>query len=266
MVLWIIEWFGDNFVLYLWVFVSIVIFAMMWIVPTVIMPCFYKFETLSTEHLNENTQGLIESINALASRLQFPLKKVFVMDGSKRSSHSNAFQYGFCSNKRIVLFDTLLTQTNTDEITAILGHELGHWKFSHTVKHLILSEIQLFIIFALFQLCYKDARLYNAFGFGSDSQSLIIIGLYLFGYLWAPVSACYVCVQNAITRHFEFEADAFAARELGFKEAIYSGLVKIHDENKANLNPDWLYSAYHHSHPPLIQRLQAIEDLAKKAA
>ncbi|ETO31171.1 hypothetical protein RFI_05949 [Reticulomyxa filosa] len=178
------------------------------------------------------------------------------MDGSSRSSHSNAFQYGFCGNKRIVLFDTLIQQTNTNEIVAILAHELGHWKHWHTIFQLVMSEIQLFIIFSLFGICYKDrfvvqsptlvclllefviSTFYQSFGF---SAPITIIGLYLY---------------------FEFQADKFAV-DLGYQDHIYHGLIKIHQENKATLNPDWLFSAYHYSHPPLIQRLQAIRDAKK---
>jgi len=182
------------------------------------------------------------------------------MDGSTRSSHSNAFQYGFCSNKRIVLFDTLLTQANTDEIVAILAHELGHWKYNHTVQSLIISEIQIFVIFAFFSFVYKNLPFYQSFGF---NRSTIIIGLILFQFVWSPMQAISSFLMNTLTRYYEYQADAFACR-LGYDDALYQGLIKIHSENKSNLNPDSLYSIYHHSHPPLILRLQAIQMLQKQ--
>ena len=161
----------------------------MWIIPSVIMPCFYEFKALDEDTLPENQKTLVSDLNSLAKELKFPLKKLFMMDGSKRSSHSNAFQYGFCGNKRIVLFDTLLNQASTEEIVAILAHELGHWFFSHTIRALITSEIQVFCLFYGFSLVNSNIYFFNQFGFTNQST---MIGLLLFMHLWSPVQSILV--------------------------------------------------------------------------
>ena len=125
-VLFIVDYFGDNFVLYLWITLSLFLLLFMWLAPEVIMPLFYKFETLDEEKhcKTEKSKGLKAALDALAEGLKFPLRKIFVMDGSTRSSHSNAFQYGFCSNKRIVLFDTLLEQMSKEEFSDFVEFEM----------------------------------------------------------------------------------------------------------------------------------------------
>merc|ERR1712232_235763 len=122
------------------------------------MPLFNKYEPLEEGNLKKE-------IYALAEKLNYPLKKLFVMDGSKRSSHSNAFMFGFGRNKRIVLFDTLMNQVHDDEILAILGHELGHWKLGHTLTNFVVTQLYTGAAFYCFSLCYKSAELYEAFGF-----------------------------------------------------------------------------------------------------
>ncbi|PVU91879.1 hypothetical protein BB560_006098 [Smittium megazygosporum] len=247
--LWTINKTGDNFYYYVMLFMMLVQFIGITIFPTLIQPLFNKFQPLE--------QGDLKSaIEALASRVDYPLKKLYVIDGSKRSSHSNAYMYGFFKNKRIVIFDTLLKQTNSQEVCAILAHELGHWKYNHVLKMLVAGQLQIFLIFYLFSLVIKQQKMYSDFNF---TTMPVFIGFTLFQYLYIPLDSILTFFFNKLSRKNEFEADAFS-KKLGYKEDLKQGLIKIHVENKGNLNPDKLYSAYHYSHPSLVERLRALDD------
>jgi len=243
---------GDNFYIYMWAFMFCFSVFMMTIVPVVIMPIFNTYEPLKDGDLKT-------SIYKLAGRLDYPLKKLFVMDGSKRSSHSNAFMFGFGSNKRIVLFDTLFEQVKDSEIIAILGHELGHWKLGHTLTNFAVTQIYFGVAFYFFSKCYSSSDLYAAFGFDdTNSQVPTIIALMLFFQtLWAPVDKILSFVLTVFSRHCEFAADKFSV-DLDMSQDLQSGLCKIHLENLGAMCPDNLYSMYHYSHPPLVERLSAM--------
>jgi STE24 endopeptidase len=204
-------------------------------------------------------------IYELAERLNYPLKKLFVMDGSKRSSHSNAFMFGFGSNKRIVLFDTLMEQVSSDEILAILGHELGHWALSHTLVNFFVTQVYFGAAFYFFSQCYTSRDLYVAFGFDDTSTSIptVIALMLFFQTLWAPVDKILSFILTVFSRHCEFAADKFSVN-LGMSKMLQSGLCKIHLENLGAMCPDPLYSMYHYSHPPLVERLSAMMELDKK--
>ena len=224
------------------------------------MPLFNKFTPLE--------EGVLRTrIEALASSLAFPLTKLFVCDGSKRSSHSNAYFFGFFNSKRIVLFDTLLEQATNDEIVAILGHELGHWKLWHTAQGFIIQQLYTFSLFYVFGRCMHDPELFASFGFatsGNKEQLPVVIGFLLFSStVWAPVDHFLSFLVTLNTRKNEFQADAFAV-DLGHAPGLQSGLTKLAIENLSNMNPDPLYSAYHYSHPPLLERLHAITERDKK--
>jgi len=260
--MWIIDYFGDNFVYYLWTFISVFLLIMMWLAPNIIMPCFYQFDALDEEKhcKSDKTKGLKAALNALSDSLAFPLKKIFIMDGSTRSSHSNAFQYGFCSNKRIVLFDTLLNQMSKEEIVSVMCHELGHWKYSHTLKGLLITEVQLFVTFALFKFVYLNRAFYAAFGFQFEEDGTpIIIGLILFSHLLSPISLVLTFLHNSLTRSWEYQADDFAV-QLDHGQDLYSALVVLFKENKSKLDPDPLFEAYHHNHPSALPRLKALRE------
>lgn len=248
----VIQWGGENFFLYVWLFMLSFQIIMVIVYPTLIQPLFNTFKPLDEGELKT-------MINALAARIHFPLSKIFVVDGSKRSSHSNAYFFGFFKNKRIVLYDTLLEHSNNDEICGVLAHELGHWKLSHTYKMLAVAQVQLFAIFFLFSRVINSAPMYEAFGF---SERPVIIGLLLFSYLYQPVDALTSFCINAMSRVHEFQADAFA-KKLGYTSTLSSALIKLHLKNLGNLNPDSLYSMWHYSHPPLVERLAAIADTKK---
>lgn len=251
--IWVIKWGGENFYLYVWAFMFVVTMFFMTIFPTFIQPLFNKFEPLEDGSLRK-------AIENLAGRINFPLTKLFVIDGSKRSGHSNAYFYGFCGNKRIVLYDTLLKQCDEDEIVAILGHELGHWHFNHTMKNIAVMQVQLLVQFYLFGQFINNSYLYASYGFSTQPT---IVGLILFSFLFSPVDHAERFLMNLVSRAYEFQADNFACK-LGFSPQLQSGLIKIHKENKGNMNPDKWYSTYHYSHPPLLERLQAMKAAAKQ--
>lgn len=177
-------------------------------------------------------------------------------------SPQNAFMFGFMKNKRIVLFDTLMDQVSNDEILAILGHELGHWKMGHTVTNFVVTQVYTGFMFYFFSLCYNSHALYRAFGFDDDSRPIpTIIALVLFmSTIWAPVDKTLSFIMTVHSRKCEFEADEFSVN-LGMSSKLQSGLCKIHLENLGAMSPDSWYSTYHYSHPPLVERLSAMMKL-----
>jgi STE24 endopeptidase len=256
--LFIIKTGGEHFYLYVWAFLFVFSVIMMTLFPVVIMPMFNKYEPLP--------EGTLKTrIYELAGSLKYPLTKLFVMDGSKRSSHSNAFMFGFGKNKRIVLFDTLLTQVKEDEILAILGHELGHWKLGHTLSNFATTQLYMGAAFYFFALTYGSTDLYAAFGFDDPTRptATIIALMLFFQTLWAPVDKILSYILTFVSRQNEFAADRFSV-DLNMSRNLQSGLCKIHLENLGAMNPDPLYSAYHYSHPPLVERLRAMMALDQK--
>lgn len=252
--IWTIKWGGENFYLAVWVLLAAIQFFMILIFPTFIQPLFNKFEALSEGSLKK-------AIEALAAKLRFPLTKIYVMDGSTRSSHSNAYFFGLFKDKRIVLFDTLIGQMEEPEICAVLGHELGHWSCSHMPKRLVIVQVHLFILFYLFSKVIGERALYAAFGFGGKGLGLpVIVGLMLFSYLLTPVEMAVGLLMTCQSRSHEFEADRFG-HSLGYGSLLQSALIKLHAKNAALVQPDWLYSTMHYSHPPLPERLQALRAL-----
>lgn len=251
----IIEWGGPYFYVYVWGFLFVFAMVMLTIYPTFIQPCFNKVEPLE--------QGpLREAIESLASKVQFPLTKLFVIDGSKRSHHSNAYMYGLWKNKRIVLFDTLLKQASQNEIVAVLAHELGHWSMYHTVQGLAISQVITFCLFFSYGQVKDNADMFAAFGYYFDASTGFpaIIGINLFiSTLWSPINKVLERFMTFNTRKNEFQADAYATH-LGYAKDLQTGLIKLQIENLSNMNPDPLYSAYHYSHPPLVERIEAIQD------
>ncbi|KAM0950152.1 putative ste24 endopeptidase [Dioscorea sansibarensis] len=240
---------GPYLAIYLWVFMFVISLVMLTLYPLVIAPLFNKFTPLPEGELREK-------IEKLAASLKFPLKKLFVVDGSTRSSHSNAYMYGFFKNKRIVLYDTLIQQCkNDEEIVAVIAHELGHWKLNHTMYSFITVQILSFLQFGGYTFVRNSKELFLSFGF--DSQP-VIIGFIIFQYTVMPIQHLVNFGLNLVSRAFEFQADAFA-KKLGYGAALRAGLVKLQEENLSSMNTDPWYSAYHYSHPPLVERLAAID-------
>ncbi|KAK9910322.1 hypothetical protein M0R45_034288 [Rubus argutus] len=253
--LWLFLKGGAYLAIYLWAFMLVVSLVMMTIYPILIAPLFNKFTPLPEGQLRQK-------IEKLASSLKFPLKKLYVVDGSTRSSHSNAYMYGFFNNKRIVLYDTLLQQCkNDEEIVAVLAHELGHWKLNHTVYLFISVQIRMLLHFGGYNLVRNSSSLFQSFGF--DTQP-VIIGLIIFQHTIIPIEHLVHFVRNLVSRAFEFQADAFA-KKLGYASSLRASLVRLQEENLSAMNTDPWYSAYHYSHPPLVERLAAVDNSYKKA-
>ncbi|KAL3079715.1 hypothetical protein niasHS_013997 [Heterodera schachtii] len=363
LLVWIIRNGGPNFPIYAWLALSLIIFLMMFVYPEFIAPLFDKYSPLPDSELKRK-------IEALADRVGFPLAKLYVVENSKRSSHSNAYMYGFWNNKRIVLFDTLmskemnellkkteeqqknatakkenesgeeksvehdddassqslqpsaaaekeeetnLTTTKTssdhdneqqqqqdedvqqpqqqqnmeeegdgqksdggkaeevqqqtkrqigmddDEVVAVLGHELGHWKLGHTMLLLTCTEVNLLLMLVIFSLFHQQESLFTAFGFPPAQQQPILIGLLIIGrFVMAPYTELLSVLMNVITRKCEFSADRFSA-QLGHASQLCSGLKKMCKDNLSLPIDDVLYSWCNHSHPPIPERIEALK-------
>ncbi|CAI9785979.1 unnamed protein product [Fraxinus pennsylvanica] len=219
---------GPCLATYLWAFMFVLSLVMMTLYPILIAPLFNKFTSLPDGELRVKIENL-------ASSLKFPLKKLFVIDGSTRSSHSNAYMYGFFKNKRIVLYDTLIQQCkNDEEVVAVIAHELGHWKLNHTMYSFIVIQILTFFQFGGYTLVRNSKDLFQSFGF--DTQP-VLIGLILFQHTVIPLQHLVNFVLNLVSRAFEFQADAFA-KKLGYGSALRAGLVKLQEENLSTMNTD----------------------------
>lgn len=250
----IIMYFGANFYYYLWLFTLVFQIVAIALFPTLIQPLFNKLTPLEEGKLKLQ-------VESLASKLKFPLKQLYVIDGSKRSSHSNAYFYGLPWSKRIVIYDTLIEKSETEEVVAVLAHELGHWGLSHSTKMLLISQLHIFSIFALFSVFLNNRNLYASFGFVNEMP--VLIGFILFNDVLQPVDSILTLLMNIMSRKHEYEADRYAVK-LNYADKLKSALVKLQIQNLSTMDADWLYSAYHYSHPILHERLAAI-DKTKKA-
>lgn len=262
--IWIVQNGGDYFFWYLWILSVAVSLFMMIVYPELIAPLFDKYSPLPDGELKQR-------IEELAASLKFPLYKLFIVEGSKRSSHSNAYLYGFYKYKRIVLFDTLIKEYSkkdnndadkeygceTNEILAVLAHELGHWKHNHALKGFLLSQIILVANFVTFAKLLRYTPMYNTFGF-VDTQP-IIIGLFIVTmYILIPLNTVFNFISVVISRRYEFQADNFATK-LGHGEPLKAALLKLQKDNLSYPLYDKLYSCWNHSHPPILERLEAID-------
>jgi STE24 endopeptidase len=216
----------------------------------VIAPLFNKFTPMEDGALKQRIQTLLE-------RCGFHSEGIFIMDGSKRSGHGNAYFTGLGNHKRIVFFDTLVNSLDDEELEAVLAHELGHFKCKHVIKMLISSSVMSLIGFAILGWLINETWFYNGLGVEQPSNAaallLFMLASPVFTTFMQPISAYF-------QRKFEFEADSFAAQHAKASKLI-SGLVKLYQENANTLTPDPLYSAFHYSHPPAAIRIAHLESL-----
>jgi STE24 endopeptidase len=224
---------------------------MQFIAPTWIMPLFNKFKPLADGELKRR-------IMAYAREVDFTLDNIFVMDGSKRSSKSNAFFTGFGKHKRIALFDTLIDQHEAPELVAVLAHEIGHYKKRHILQGMAVSIIYMGVMFYLLGIFCYNPGLYQAFGI---SQQPIYAGLIFFALLFTPLEMLLGMAMHVWSRHNEFEADAFAVKTLGGPDHLIRALKKLAANNLANLTPHPFYVFWHYSHPPLLSRIKAMREI-----
>lgn len=224
-----------------------------YVAPTWILPLFNKFTPLEEGELRN-------ALETYATKAKFELDGIFVMDGSKRSTKGNAFFTGFGKRKRIALFDTLIQEQSTDEIVAVLAHEVGHSKRGHIRKRLMTGILRTGAVFYLMSLFLDSPALFAAFGMEHIST---YAGLVFFTLLYTPISLAISVIDNAISRKHEFEADYFAAQTTGNPEAMISALKKLSASNLSNLTPHPLTVWLEYGHPPVLARVQALSVIDK---
>ncbi len=234
--------------IYAWALITIFSLIMQPIFNILIAPMFNKFTPMPEGPLLDKIKNYLQKVN-------FPVKKLEVMDGSKRSSHSNAYFSGLGKNKRIALFDTLLEQMDDDEIVAVIAHEVGHYKLKHIHSGIILSAIQSGIMFYILSLFLMDEMLFQAFYMDNIS---VYASLLFFSTLYTPISMLVGFLFSYISRKNEFAADAFSAKTSKLPDSLISGLKKMSKENLSNLTPHWLNVMLNYSHPPVIDRIIAL--------
>jgi len=255
LVLKLIEWTGS----YWWILSAAVAIVfqllLMLIAPAVIMPLFNKFTPLPEGSLRER-------LFALARRTDFPTRSIEVMDGSKRSRHSNAFFTGFGRLRKIVLFDTLTTQLAEPELESVLAHEIGHYKKRHVVKLLGVSIFGVFIGFAAVAWLACQEWFYRAFGFAYHAgfaAANLVPAMLLFALLAGTISFWFSPLVHLWSRRFEYEADAFARATMDDAQPLIQALRKLTEKNLSNLTPHPLFSGFYYSHPTLLERERALQ-------
>ena len=245
--LWLMQSAVRYWWLYLWIVWSIFNLVMLAVYPTFIAPLFNKFTPLQDESLKQR-------IEALLTKCGFKSQGLFVMDGSSRSSHGNAYFTGFGSSKRVVFFDTLLERLNVDEIEAVLAHELGHFKHKHVIKRIIILFLMSFLGLALLGWLINQPWFYAGLGVSQTSNYMALIIFMLvsptFLFLLNPIMANY-------SRKNEFEADDYAANHASANDLV-KALVKLYRDNASTLTPDPLHSAFYDSHPPASIRISKL--------
>ncbi len=253
--LWLMQEAGSLWWLWAWGIWVVFNLLLMVIFPTFIAPLFNKFKPLEDGELAQRVQQLMQ-------RCGFNAKGLFVMDGSKRSAHANAYFTGLGHSKRVVFFDTLLARLQPDEVEAVLAHELGHFHFRHIAKRLIAMFALSLAAFALLGWLYNQVWFYTGLGVVPNMMSpnaalaliLFMLVTPVFGYFLSPLMA-------QLSRKHEFEADAYAVRQTGNK-ALPDALLKLYEDNASTLTPDPLYVKWYYSHPPASERLARMAQAA----
>lgn len=242
---------GDLAWLYAWIAITLFSLVMQYVAPTWIMPLFNKFTPLEEGELRT-------AIEEYTDKVDFPLQGLFVIDGSKRSSKSNAFFTGFGKNKRIALYDTLIENHTNDELVAVLAHEIGHYKKKHIIKGMITSVVQTGAMLFVLSIFLQAEGLFDAFYM--DEMS-VYAGLIFFGMLYAPIDMILSIFMQISSRKHEYEADEFAATTTGKPEDMIATLKKLSKDNLSNLTPHPFYVFLNYSHPPALQRIKAIREI-----
>jgi STE24 endopeptidase len=252
-VLWLMAGMGDTWWLYVWLVAVAFMLFVQFIAPSVISPLFNKFVPMQDDERKAR-------IEALITRCGFTSSGLFVMDGSKRSSHGNAYFTGFGKSKRIVFFDTLLSRLEIPEIEAVLAHELGHFRMRHVVKRLALMAVFSLVFFFVLGQLKNQEWFYQGLHVGFPATNAMALTLFfmvvpVFTFFLQPLLAMY-------SRKHEFEADQYAAKFTPARDLVHA-LVKLYKDNASTLTPDPLHSAFYDSHPPASIRIARLEQLAK---
>jgi STE24 endopeptidase len=258
LVLKLIEWTGANW--WLWAAAVVIAFQLLLllIAPAVIMPLFNRFTPLPEGTLRER-------LFALAQRTDFPTRSIEMMDGSKRSRHSNAFFAGFGRFRKIVLFDTLIAQLTEPELESVLAHEIGHYKKRHVMKLLGVSIAGVFVTFAAIAWLARQQWFYRAFGFehqGGFAAANVVPAMLLSALLAGTISFWLSPLIHIWSRRLEYDADAFARTTMGEAQSLIQALRKLSEKNLSNLTPHPLYGGVYYSHPTLLERERALRTTA----
>jgi STE24 endopeptidase len=232
-----------------WLAMAVLTVFLTWLAPRWILPWFYEFRPLANDLLQAE-------IKDLAKRCQFPVTEVLEVDGSRRSARANAFFTGMGKNKKIALYDTLIAQHPTEELVAVLAHEIGHYKLRHVIMSLLFAILQAGIVFWILGQFLNHPGLFAAFGI---SQLSVYASLVLFSFLLRPLTTVLGLISLAISRRNEFAADAYASKVTGNPLAMISGLKRLARDNLTNLTPHPLYVALNYSHPPMRERVAALK-------
>ncbi|MBI9074824.1 MAG: M48 family metallopeptidase [Desulfatibacillum sp.] len=244
---------GPHAWIYCWMGVTVFILLIQMVAPTWIMPLFNKFLPLENEEIKEAVLGYTRSVD-------FPLDNLFMMDGSKRSAKSNAFFAGFGKRRRIALFDTLIEKHTIEELVAVVAHEVGHYKKKHIIVNMGISILHLGFMFFLLSLFISRQGLFDAFFM---EQASVYAGLLFFGLLYTPVETVLGIGLSMLSRKNEYEADRFAVTTTGNPRAMVDALKKLSRDNLSNLWPHPFYVFLNYSHPPVLDRIRAIERVGK---
>ena len=248
LILFIYQRTGNMFWIYAWIVVSAFSIFMAMFYSNLIVPLFNKQSPLEEGELRD-------AISAFSEKVGFKLDNIYVIDGSKRSTKANAYFTGLGKKKRIVLYDTLINDLTTEEIVAVLAHEIGHNKKKHVIQGLLIGLVQTAIVLFIFGLLIDSPALSRALGVEEPNFH---IGLVAFGVLYSPISFFTGIFMNLLSRKNEYEADRFAAENYKL-EALGSALKKLSVNNLSNLTPHKLYVFFHYSHPTLLQRLEHLK-------
>ncbi|MDA3862555.1 MAG: M48 family metallopeptidase [Deltaproteobacteria bacterium] len=241
---------GESGWLLAWAAIALFTVIIQALAPALIMPLFYKFQPVQDGELKDK-------INHFADKIDFPLQGVYVIDGSRRSSKSNAFFTGFGKNKRIALFDTLIEEHTPEEIIAVLAHEIGHYKKKHIIKSMLISLLHTGVMFYLLSLFLLNAELFAAFGMEHLS---VYASFIFFGMLYSPISLFLSIFEKYFSRKNEYQADNFAVENIPDGKNLISGLKKLAVNNLSNLTPHPFHVFLNYSHPPLLKRIKAIKN------
>ncbi len=252
LLIYLIMLMGSGFWLYFWAVITVFVLFLNVFYTSLILPLFNKLSPMEDGELKE-------SIQSYSDKVDFPLKNIFVIDGSKRSSKGNAFFSGLGKQKKVVLYDTLIANHTTEELTAVFAHEVGHFKKKHIILGTIISILTIGLMLFLMSLMITSSEVSYAMGGEITALHLNILA---FGILYSPVSTILGLIGNVISRKNEYEADNYAVTTYD-GESLISALKKLSGDQLSNLTPHPAYVFFHYSHPPLLQRVRAMLNAEK---
>src|ERR1700730_5682304 len=250
-ILSLFEAFGLSAWLVGWICTAALSVILVYIAPTVILPLFFKLSPVPEGPLRAQ-------VTEFSLRQRFPIRELLVIDGSRRSSKANAFFTGLGPNKRIALYDTLISSHTVPELLAVLAHEVGHCNKHHIIRHMLIGQCNLFLFFLGVSFCLSRPELFETFGVTTPSY---YVGLALYLVLIRPLAVLFGVVMNYWSRRDEFEADRFAAETLGDPNPLIQALKRLSKDSLSNLTPHPLLVSLHFTHPPVLARVRALREV-----